>query len=373
MNLKATLIQKLLFASLVAFASNAYALVDLIAWQPTENSPKIILPKLDNETSKQAVMRYINEIETNDELHRLFAKSEIENASLEKIELLSNVVAKVGAKLESTKLRVALIANDVSDLTGGSRVSGLSQLMVAAGGTPSVIALSADIGLSNKDAEEFRERVANQFDVLVGMGGDDVDPELYGEQITHSKNVNKTRDRSEFLLIKTFKKSERGVYFGICRGHQLGAVVDGHKLYQDIEKDGIGGGTAHIKSGTGYGASRQTFHHIQVEDSLFLRLLNYENSPLVNSVHHQAVAVDANASSFPVAKIGYVVEALEAKNKMSFSVQFHPEFSALASGNSDFSNLGYNLIKNILTYSRLKRAELLSSRAPRCRAIFTAN
>lgn len=346
------IINLILLATLLTVGQLAIA-TELIQWQPSPGYPKLILPRLKNETKEAAVERYLRAVQNSSKLQPLFHGSGVEKFDLQtsKVETFRNVVAAPGSPLETTKLRVALIANQASDLSDGARVRELTKKVIKAGGEPAVIALSADIGLSKKEASEFRTLVANRFDILLGMGGDDVDPRLYGEPKTHSVNVNRQRDVSELRLIKAYKESGRGVYFGICRGHQIGAVADGHTLYQDISKDGAGRGELH----------RHGYHHVGVGDSLFLRFLNNQRSPLVNSFHHQAVRVNENAASVPVAMANTVVEALEGKNKLSFSVQWHPEIGSA----SDF-----NLIRNIFAYSRLKRAELTSSSAPRCRNIF---
>lgn len=357
---------------LVSLGQIAWSATELIQWQPAQNYPKIILPKLENETPEAAVERYLLKVQADSKLQSLLRGSGIEDFNIlnSKIELLPNKVASAGVTIETNKLRVALIANQSADLTDGARVSRLTKTVVRAGGEPVVIALSADIGLSKSQATEFRTLVANRFDVLIGMGGEDVDPRLYGEENRHSLNVNRRRDVSELRLIKAFKKAERGVYFGICRGHQLGAVADGHTLYQDISKDGLGNTEEHIGRNAGYSHNNQTWHHVNVDDSLFLRFLENQSNPLINSAHHQAVRVNSAGSSVPVAMADNVVEALEAKNKLSFSVQFHPEFGADVSGNAEFSNMGFKLIRNIFAYSRMKRAELISTSAPRCRNIF---
>lgn len=350
------------FIALLLLWQTSFASVGLIGWKPTQNSPKVILPKLDTETPEQAIARYLKQIQSNEDLQTLFKNSPLLHAKSDdgSIQNLSNVIAEPGAKLETTKLRVAIIANKAVDLVGRSRVNGVMKLFASAGGDSSVIAISADAGLSKRDADEFRSRISERFDVLVGLGGDDVDPSLYGQEKTHAIKVNPTRDSSELKLVKVFKNSERGVYFGVCRGHQMGAVADGHELYQDIQKDGVADGLIH-KSG---------WHHINVEQSLFLRFIKFMKNPVVNSIHHQSVKVIPEADSVPVATLDGVVEALEGKNKMSFSVQFHPE---LGNENEAFSKLGFTLFRNLFAYARLKRAELMSPAAPRCSAIFSAN
>jgi gamma-glutamyl-gamma-aminobutyrate hydrolase PuuD len=46
-----------------------------------------------------------------------------------------------------------------------------------------VIALAAEINLSASDAEEFQNKIAETFQLMVSLGGQDVDPQLYNEKM----------------------------------------------------------------------------------------------------------------------------------------------------------------------------------------------
>ena len=218
------------------------------------------------------------------------------------------------------------------------------------------------------------------FSLLVSLGGDDVSPELYGEKITYSRNTNLIRDRSEMALVKHYKQSARGVFFGICRGHQLGAVADGHKLVQDLSLTQTGSTDYHGNQNARHFTEAQTWHHILFEDSLLARFLIGKTKPdqritysvQVNSVHHQVVDPMDSAASKVVAidDKDATVEALQGKNKKSFSVQFHPEFPEEISGNLEFSNRGFQILRGIVNYSRLVR---MQNRAKSCSSVRLLN
>ena len=85
------------------------------------------------------------------------------------------------------------------------------------------------------DEDHFREKLTNLFDAQLIMGGNDIDPYLYGEKTTYAKSVIRRRDVSELKFVRQFIESKKGMNFGICRGHQMCAVANHKKLIQDIQ------------------------------------------------------------------------------------------------------------------------------------------
>jgi gamma-glutamyl-gamma-aminobutyrate hydrolase PuuD len=163
----------------------------------------------------------------------------------------------------------------------------------------------------------------------------------------------------ELSRIKIFKKKNIGVFFGICRGHQLGAIADGHSLYQDLSADRVADTNHHVNLNGQNSTEHQTWHHIILNNSLLSRFLNQKLKLQVNGLHHQAVRVNPVADSIPIAFSDDegIVEALQSKNKKSISVQFHPEFPEDISMNSSFSKNGFQIIKGILAYARMLRMQ----------------
>lgn len=344
--MKKFLARLILFILLPTFV---FAKVQLIVWQLEPHSPHVILPQLENENSLVAVERYLKNIMNNDELKKI--AQPLENIKIQSVQKLppENLAGRV---------RLAFIANLFQDMTStGDRIQRNLKTFSKAGSETYVIALSADLGLSVRDAEDFRNEVTKNFSLLVSLGGDDISPALYGEEKTFSRNLNLTRDRSELKLVQHFKQKARGIFFGICRGHQMGAVADGHKLHQDLTKTGAGDTDYHINLDGKNSSEMQTWHGIDIQKSLLSRFLNGADQLFVNSVHHQAVKLNQNAGSSPIAydDKNHIVEALQAKNNKSVSVQFHPEFPAEISGNSQFSETGFQIIKGIVSYARLHR------------------
>lgn len=72
-------------------------------------------------------------------------------------------------------------------------------------------------------------------DIVVFTGGADINPNLYGEKPHASVNrINRQRDTKEFLLYKSLKDSV--LKLGICRGGQFLNVMNGGKLWQNVDR-----------------------------------------------------------------------------------------------------------------------------------------
>lgn len=78
-----------------------------------------------------------------------------------------------------------------------------------------------------------KAKTLEEADLVVFLGGADIDPSLYGEQAMRGTSFDTKRDERE---IATFTKAtELGIpMFGICRGMQFLHVMNGGKLYQHV-------------------------------------------------------------------------------------------------------------------------------------------
>lgn len=166
------------------------------------------------------------------------------------------------------------------------------------------------IDLSNNIDQAERQVRETPQGVLLLEGGEDVHPQLYGQQKTHADTsfVSMARDRRELKLID-FAIMYGVPIIGICRGHQLLAVSQGGTLYQDIQFD------AH--------ACHDEYHMVTCFDIL---KKYYGRHREVNSYHHQAVhRVPVNAVEIARADDG-INEGLYYPTIRAVSVQWHPEF-----------------------------------------------
>jgi gamma-glutamyl-gamma-aminobutyrate hydrolase PuuD len=70
-------------------------------------------------------------------------------------------------------------------------------------------------------------------DIVLFTGGEDVNPELYGEAPMPKTNYNRLRDEKEQLIYKAALERELPMV-GICRGGQFLNVMNGGKLWQHV-------------------------------------------------------------------------------------------------------------------------------------------
>ena len=124
----------------------------------------------------------------------------------------------------------------------------------------------------------------NQIDKLLLAGGQDVDPQFYGED-PHPKlgATNLERDLFERALITEALNQQKPI-FAVCRGMQLLNVTLGGNLYQDLSLYSEWN-VRHVQHPT---PPHFATHEIEVlPDSLLSQLVGQQYR--VNSYHHQGI------------------------------------------------------------------------------------
>ena len=164
----------------------------------------------------------------------------------------------------------------------------------------------------------YKAKSPETADLVVFAGGEDVNPALYGEMAHFSVQHNEARDKADLELYKLCY--EQGIpMFGVCRGFQFLHVMNGGKLFQDVDH-------------------HQGQH--QMFDKIGKRMINN-----VSSVHHQMVrpmndmtvighvsrstkrwTSDNTFTSGPSIDI----EAAFYRDTCSLGVQGHPEYRGYA-------------------------------------------
>lgn len=82
----------------------------------------------------------------------------------------------------------------------------------------------------------FKADTPDKADLVVFTGGPDVDPRFYTEAPIHdSVFVDESRDDSD-LAVYTKCYDDGIPMFGVCRGAQFGHVMNGGKLFMDVDK-----------------------------------------------------------------------------------------------------------------------------------------
>lgn len=157
------------------------------------------------------------------------------------------------------------------------------------------------------------EAVARLCDGIVISGGDDIPPELYGEQAKptiHAESVE--RIEWERRLIDLYSRVEKPV-LGVCYGMQLINVHFGGSLHQDLTRSYA------LDHG---GRGKVTYHSLKIKEGSFLFPL-FGREAEVCSTHRQAV--NRLAPDFLIAAVSEdgLIEAIERGNTVA--VEWHPE------------------------------------------------
>jgi putative glutamine amidotransferase len=208
------------------------------------------------------------------------------------------------------------------------------ECILMAGGLPVIMPVAPNPALVSE--------YVNRCDGVLLTGGDDIQPELYCEDLPPElrktiSTVDKKRDLLETLLIRE-ALDQRKPILAICRGHQMLNVALGGSLVVDI--------ASQIKTGINHSVwvnKDKVVHSVRLEKGSFLASLFGKEEIAVNSSHHQAVDKVAK----PLQATGFspdgVIECLELKpeehecSPYLLAVQFHPE--RLVRGNQEFLKL----------------------------------
>lgn len=164
---------------------------------------------------------------------------------------------------------------------------------------------------------EYAEEALDGFSGLLIPGGHDIDPAIYGEKATYSRNYEKSEDLFQIALVKAAMKLNMPI-LGICRGMQLINTALGGTLYQDIENEYMSN-ICHTATSTPY----RGVHRITIDKSSKLYEILDNDHAMVNSLHHQSIKDLGTGLNAVAAADDGVVEAIEGNGILG--VQWHPE------------------------------------------------
>jgi putative glutamine amidotransferase len=188
-----------------------------------------------------------------------------------------------------------------------------SEAVVLAGGIPLVI--------PSLTRSEWMDRVCDAADGLLLTGGEDVDPNLYGEEpLPGLGAISPERDAAEMLLVQTFLAADKPV-FAICRGLQLLNAAAGGTLYQDIERQ-----YPDCLQHRQLAPRSHLSHQVAIEAGSLLAKAAGAGQARVNSFHHQAVKQTAPGFRVNAVASDGMVEGIESlSHRFVLGVQWHPE------------------------------------------------
>ena len=180
-----------------------------------------------------------------------------------------------------------------------------------AGGIPVVL----PIEMSEKDADQIVETC----DGFLFTGGQDVAPELYGEEVAPSVVSSAERDKLETLLLSKALQADKAI-LGICRGLQLINVFLGGTLWQDLPSQHPSE-IVH-RQGKPYGVPT---HKVNLNGDL--QSLLGKDIIEVNTLHHQAIKDLGNdLTAMAIAPDG-IIEAVKMPSKrFVWAILWHPEY-----------------------------------------------
>lgn len=158
----------------------------------------------------------------------------------------------------------------------------------------------------------LHESILPLCDGFLVIGGDDIDPTLYGENNNDnlSKDIRPYLDELDTAVIKYAMANQKPI-LGICRGIQSLSAVNGKKLYQDIPTANLN----HPHEGK--------YHMVKKVASAPLSD-KLPDEYQVNTFHHQCVK-ELPEGFVVTFKNGDVIEAIEHTTLPYFGFQWHPE------------------------------------------------
>jgi len=163
--------------------------------------------------------------------------------------------------------------------------------------------------------EEILQRYIEELDGLVLVGGDDIPPDAYGQQLHETvKIMPKQRYDFERQLISAWLSSGKPI-LGVCLGMQFTNVVSGGTLIQDIPSQ-VGTEVDH----------RRKYHHVRIEPDSLLAILLDNKEAMVYSNHHQVVnKLGRNLKAIAYADDDVIEAAERIEGGFGLFVQWHPE------------------------------------------------
>ncbi|MDO9540992.1 MAG: gamma-glutamyl-gamma-aminobutyrate hydrolase family protein [Kiritimatiellia bacterium] len=187
--------------------------------------------------------------------------------------------------------------------------------VIAAGGLPLLVPCNVN--------RRLLDEYIKMADGFVFIGGHDYPPGWYGKK-PHPKSIlfHPRRAEVDLYLARSVLRRKMPV-LGICGGSQLINIALGGKIIQHIPNT-----ADHQPAKQKKRRGEVIKHAVEITSGRILRGLFGKKKIIVNSYHHQAVALEALGRGLKAVAFanGGIVEAIEA-NELQFilGLQWHPE------------------------------------------------
>lgn len=170
------------------------------------------------------------------------------------------------------------------------------------------------------DARRLNSSIGAPGDDIAGLiigGGNDIDPAIYGGDVSKGRSVDPQRDKYELEMLELAAK--RGLpVMGICRGAQLINVQAGGTLVSDLREHRV------------HTSNRGTLlprKHVRITPGSRLAEFVGGETTRVNSLHHQAVDKTGDGLVVSACDRDDIVQAIEnTSGPLRIGVQWHPEY-----------------------------------------------
>ena len=168
---------------------------------------------------------------------------------------------------------------------------------------------------------DLMRALLSRVDGLLLTGGNDVGPNMYGEEILPCcGETAPQRDEMEFPLCRMALEMDMPI-LAICRGHQVLSTALGGDMYQDIETQ-FSRELKHPRSDM----PRDKVHSVLVEKGALLHKITGLEELGVNSRHHQAVRTPGQGLTVNARATDGLIESVELPGRrFVLGVQWHPE------------------------------------------------
>jgi gamma-glutamyl-gamma-aminobutyrate hydrolase PuuD len=152
---------------------------------------------------------------------------------------------------------------------------------------------------------------AEECDLLVFTGGEDVNPELYGQGCHRTTHFNRSRDTWEQGIFAAYFNKPK---VGICRGGQLLNVLSGGSMFQDVNNHCRGPHPIFSPEGVQLCMATSTHHQMMIpgEGAEVLAVANESTVRYTHAIVEQGAHADTEVVYY------------EATQSLCF--QPHPEF-----------------------------------------------